>query len=111
MVLKELAPKLLVQCIRKVHGGGEWFETRSIGRLMGKIRQRNGELTRGNGLLTSREIEIMRIVAEGLSNQGIGQRLSIHEGTVKVHVHHIYEKLQVTSRVALLRHAQGKGWV
>lgn len=111
VVLKELAPKFLVQCIRKVHGGGEWFETRSIGRLMGKMRQRSDELTRGDGLLTPRESEIVRMVAEGLSNQGIGKRLSIHEGTVKVHVHHIYAKLKVTSRVALLRYAQGKGWV
>jgi hypothetical protein len=49
------------------------------------------------------------MVARGLSNQPIGKRLSIGEGTVKVHVHHIYGKLKVTSRVALFLCAREKG--
>jgi two-component system, NarL family, nitrate/nitrite response regulator NarL len=109
VVLKDMAPKLLVQCIRKVHAGGEWLERRSVARLLGRIRQRE---TQGDGgVLTRRELEVVHMVARGLSNQAIGKRLSIGEGTVKVHVHHIYAKLKVPSRVALLLHAQTKGWV
>jgi two-component system nitrate/nitrite response regulator NarL len=116
VVLKEMAPKLLVQCIRKVHAGGEWLETRSVVRLLGRIRQRrirqrDIKAQGDGGVLTRREIEILHMVARGLSNQAIGNRLSIGEGTVKVHVHHIYAKLKVTSRVALLLCAREKGWV
>jgi DNA-binding NarL/FixJ family response regulator len=111
VVLKEMAPKLLVQCIRKVHAGGEWIETRSVGRLLGRIRQREIKAQGDGGVLTRRELEIVHMVAAGLSNQAIAKRLSIGEGTVKVHVHHIYAKLKVSSRVALLLHAREKGWV
>jgi two-component system, NarL family, nitrate/nitrite response regulator NarL len=65
VVLKQMAPKLLVQCIRKVHAGGEWFETRSVSRILGEIRQRNTKTHRG-GELTAREREIVSTVAWGL---------------------------------------------
>ena len=110
VVLKEMAPRLLLQCIRKVHAGGEWFETRSIGHLVGRIRQ--GDATRNRAeALTRREIEVVQRVAQGLNNQAIAQSLSIGEGTVKVHLHRIYGKLKVRNRVELLLHAREKGWV
>jgi DNA-binding NarL/FixJ family response regulator len=111
VVLKDMAPKLLVQCIRKVHAGSEWLEMRSVARLVGRIRQREIKAQGDGGVLTRRELDVVHLVARGLSNQAIGKRLSISEGTVKVHVHHIYAKLKVTSRVALLLHAREKGWV
>ena len=51
--------------------------------------------------LTSREREIVLALAEGLSNKGVGRRLNISEGTVKVHLHNIYQKLGVKNRTAL----------
>jgi len=51
--------------------------------------------------LTSREREIVLALAEGLSNKGVGRRLNISEGTVKVHLHTIYQKLGVKNRTAL----------
>ena len=111
VVLKDMAPQLLVQCIRKVHAGGEWLERGSVARLLGRIRQREIKVQGDGGVLTRRELEVVHMVARGLSNQAIGKRLSIGEGTVKVHVHHIYRKLKVPSRVALLLHARTKGWV
>jgi DNA-binding NarL/FixJ family response regulator len=48
--------------------------------------------------LTSREQEMLRLVAEGLTNREIGQRLSISEETVKVHVRNIYGRIQARSR-------------
>jgi DNA-binding NarL/FixJ family response regulator len=111
VVLKDMAPKLLVQCIRKVHAGGEWIETRSVACLLRRIRQRQIKAQGDGGALTQRELEVVHLVARGFRNQAIGKRLSIAEGTVKLHVHHIYAKLKVTSRVALLLHAREKGWV
>jgi DNA-binding NarL/FixJ family response regulator len=51
--------------------------------------------------LTNRERQIIRLVSEGLSNKQIARRLSITDGTVKVHLHHICEKLQVSNRTAI----------
>ena len=51
--------------------------------------------------LTSREHEIVLALAEGLSNKGIGRRLNLSEGTVKVHLHNIYTKLGAKNRTAL----------
>ena len=51
--------------------------------------------------LTSREREIFFALAEGLSNKGVGRRLGLSEGTVKVHLHNIYSKLGVKNRTAL----------
>ena len=60
-------------------------------------------------LLTQREIEIVRLVTAGLTNKEIGARLFVTEGTVKVHLHNIFEKLQVRDRKALAFHAKEKG--
>jgi len=53
------------------------------------------------GLLTSRERQIIRLVSEGLSNKQIARRLNITDGTIKVHLHHIFEKLRVENRTTL----------
>ncbi len=53
----------------------------------------------------------MRLVANGLPNKAIAQKLSIAEGTVKIHLHRIYAKLKVDSRLALTLCAQDKGLV
>ena len=51
--------------------------------------------------LTSREREVVLALAEGLSNKDVGRKLSLSEGTVKVHLHNIYSKLGVKNRTAL----------
>jgi len=55
------------------------------------------------GVLTSREREVLGAVAEGLTNREIGERLFISERTVGVHVGHIFDKLQVRTRVQASR--------
>ena len=52
-------------------------------------------------MLTERECQIMELVSEGLSNKEIGRRLNLSEGTIKVHLHHTYQKLAVNNRTAL----------
>lgn len=51
--------------------------------------------------LTDRERQIMRLVSEGLSNKEIGRRLNIADGTIKVHLHHIFQKLDISNRTVL----------
>jgi DNA-binding NarL/FixJ family response regulator len=111
VVLKEMAPRLLVQCIRKVHAGGQWLEKRSVSLALEKLLRREDAVRQIAGVLTPREIEILRMVADGLRNKEITEHLYISEGTVKVHLHNIYEKLKVNSRLQLARYARDKGLV
>ena len=62
-------------------------------------------------MLTPREIEIVKMIASGLRNKAVADRLSISEGTVKIHLHNIYEKLGVDGRLELVLFAQEKGLV
>ena len=109
VVLKEMAPQMLVQCIRKVHAGEQWLERRSVGRALEKLLWRETGTREVARVLTPREIEIVRMVAAGLRNKEIADRLSISEGTVKIHLHHIYEKLHLNGRLELALYAQDRG--
>ena len=111
VVLKEMAPQLLVKCIRKVHAGGQWWEKRSLGRAMETMLRREAGEREIAGVLTPRELQIVRLVASGLHNKEIADKLTISEGTVKIHLHHIYEKLHVDGRLELTLYAQDKGLV
>jgi DNA-binding NarL/FixJ family response regulator len=111
VVLKEMAPQMLVQCVRKVHAGEQWLERRSVGRALEKLLSREAGAREVAGVLTPGEIEIVRMVASGLRNKEIADKLSISEGTVKIHLHHIYEKLHLNGRLELALYAQDRGLV
>ena len=111
VVLKEMAPRLLVECVRKVHAGEKWLEKHSVARAMDRMVKRESELQRLTRLLTPRELEIVRLAAEGLRNREIAERLTITEGTVKIHLHNIYEKLGVTGRPQLILYATREGLI
>lgn len=107
IVLKEMAPRLLVQCIREVHAGGEWLDIAPVGRALGQLLSREANEQALN--LTDREREVIRFVSKGLQNKDIASELGISEGTVKIHVHHIYAKLGLSNRVELAVYARDKG--
>jgi len=109
IVLKEMPSQLLIQCIRKVHAGEQWIERRSARLAMDKMLQRESGSRELARILTPREVELVRLIAKGLRNREIAEKLFISEGTVKIHLHNIYEKLKVDGRLALLRYAQEKG--
>lgn len=93
VVFKDLPVATLVECIRTVHAGGTWQAAPS---LIGDEASQ----------LTAREAEIVRMIADGLRNKEIAAELGISDGTVKVHLHRIYEKLGVDGRVELIFWAQ-----
>jgi DNA-binding NarL/FixJ family response regulator len=108
MLLKELAPQMVVQCVRKVHAGGQWVEKQAFGRALDTLLRREAGEREAASVLTPREIEMVSMVARGLRNKEMSQRLSISEGTVKIHLHNIYRKLKVENRVELILYAQSK---
>jgi DNA-binding NarL/FixJ family response regulator len=111
VVLKETAPRLLVEAVREVHAGGEWLEKGLVGRALRRLMDREHGQREVLRSLTTRELEIVRQVAEGLRNRAIAERLFISEGTVKIHLHRIYEKLGVDGRLELALYAREKGLV
>jgi DNA-binding NarL/FixJ family response regulator len=109
VVLKEMTTKLLFECLRRVHAGGQWLEKDSAIRAMAKLVRREARAREVAGLLTPRELEVVRLVAQGCTNKEIADRLFIAEGTAKIHLHNIYEKARVSRRAELMRFANEYG--
>jgi DNA-binding NarL/FixJ family response regulator len=109
IVLKELAPNVLMTCLRKVAAGGQWLEKDAVGKALTKMVRREQGLETIAGLLTARELEIVKLVCMGMRNKEIAEKLSVTEGTVKVHLHSVYEKTKVAGRLELMLYARDKG--
>jgi two-component system nitrate/nitrite response regulator NarL len=109
VVLKEMAPNLLVEAVREVHAGGRWLDQRSMSLALGGLFDKEGAAREPAQALTPRELEIVRMVCRGLRNRAIAEQLCISEGTVKIHLHNIYQKTGVDGRLELTLYAQGRG--
>ena len=104
LVLKQQSPELLNKAIRKVLEGEVWFDRASLSRIVReKIEPAVAE--EKTSLLTVREREVIGLVAEGLKNKQIGERLFITQSTVTHHLGSIFSKLQVSDRTELLIYA------
>jgi two-component system, NarL family, nitrate/nitrite response regulator NarL len=116
-LLKDLRPEQLFDMIRSVMRNETPLSPTIAGRLLQEIR--DGSTRRDASTqpsedpsVTPRELEILQLVAEGLSNKEIGKRLWITEGTVKNHVHNALEKLHMKNRIQaaayIVRHGLGR---
>jgi two-component system NarL family response regulator len=102
-VLKgETAREDLLACVRAVSRGETWIHPIAAARLTERMTTPN---------LTSREIEVLRLMVVGKSNKEIGSSLNVTEGTVKVHVNHILSKLGAAGRVEAIVVAVQRGFV
>jgi len=104
VVLKDMAPALLVRAVREVHEGRTWIERDAAAQVVDRMRHRSvagGEIA---ATLTPRELEIARMVAKGLPTRVVAENLKITEGTAKLHLHHVYEKLGLTGRLELVHY-------
>jgi len=115
-LLKDLRPEQLYELIHAVMRDETALSPAIAGRLMAEFRERPRSArvvtpASAEPALTMREIRVMQLVADGLSNKEIGVRLSITEGTVKNHVHNALEKLQLENRIQaaayVVRHGLG----
>jgi two-component system, NarL family, nitrate/nitrite response regulator NarL len=105
IVLKESAPDTLITALHAIAGGQKWLSGALVNGASTRLRELQAEITRVTDALSPREIEIMLSVAEGLSNKEVGRRLKISEGTVKMHLHSIYQKINVSNRTSLANFA------
>jgi DNA-binding NarL/FixJ family response regulator len=99
-VLKDDPPEQLITAIRTVAAGDALLSPTITRRVIRQFARRNRpERPQGVDDLTARELEILQLVANGLSNAEIGRQLFIGETTVKTHVTHILQKLNLRDRV------------
>lgn len=102
--LKDSRPADLFSAIRSAAAGISALSPTIATRLLGRTQKPDESLT-------SREIEVLELLARGYSNKELGRALFVSEGTVKSHLHHIYTKLRVDSRGAAIAHAVREGIV
>jgi two-component system, NarL family, nitrate/nitrite response regulator NarL len=101
VLIKSAATQLLIESIRSVMAGGYWVGTHSVQNLVSYLQSQIREADRRKFGLTPREIEIVSVVAAGLSNKEIAQTLKIADDTVKHHMSNIFDKLGVSTRLEL----------
>ena len=102
MVLKTSDPGLLTECMDAVVAGKRWIDPE----IADRTRQAE-ERAASAPPLTRRERELIELVRQGLKNRDIATELGVTEGTVKVYLHAIFDKLQVENRTELALRAAG----
>jgi two-component system NarL family response regulator len=101
-ILKDIAADALVTCIRDVLAGKTYLAPAAAAKLAERLTQVQ---------LTPRELAALQLMANGSSNKEIAVALKISERTVKSHLAHLFDKLQVTSRTEAVRVATRRGLV
>ena len=111
-LLKDVSPDDLVEAIRAVHRGEARLAPNIARKLMEQVAHQAEPKTEPLAEeLTERELEVIRLVAKGLSNQTIGQQLFISDKTVKTHISNILSKLNLEDRTQLAIYAIKNGLV
>ncbi|MCM2314014.1 MAG: response regulator transcription factor [Thermoanaerobaculia bacterium] len=111
LVLKESASTQLIDALRRVAMGLRAVDPALVSAAASRSMSRREARRELENLLSPRETDVVRMVAKGLRNKEIAEKLTITEGTVKSYLHSIYEKLGVKGRVELTLLAQDKGLV
>jgi NarL family two-component system response regulator LiaR len=107
-LLKDSRPRELVQAIEAVHQGRPYLHPGIALKMFRELNQPS-ITSEGNAPLTSRELTVLKQIAQGLSNQKIAENLVISERTVTTHVSNILGKLQVANRTQAALFALRKG--
>lgn len=105
-LLKASRPELLLRAVRDVHEGRAVLDPAIAPALMEEVK-RPAALDEP---LTGRELEVVRLVARGLTNREIAERLVISERTVRTHISRVLDKLNLVNRTQVALHALRRGW-
>jgi DNA-binding NarL/FixJ family response regulator len=116
IVLKQTAPELITKSIRKVNSGEIWLDSHTTAAVMRQfaspgdaLAAASGGKSRERSPLSTREREIVQLVAQGYKNKEMAEKMFISEQTVKNHLHNIFDKLGVSDRLELALYAIHKG--
>ena len=101
-LLKDVQPEELFRCIRAVYAGDAYLQPRVAAKLVQRVQEPS---------LTDREVQILKLLAQGKSNRSIGVDLHITESTVKSHLKSLFAKLDVTSRAEAITLAARRGFI
>jgi two-component system, NarL family, nitrate/nitrite response regulator NarL len=99
VISKDVTPQTLLQILRQVVDDEGLLSLPASAQSI--VHEQGATLEKALIALTVRERQIMHLVSQGLTNKEIGRRLNIADGTIKVHLHHIFQKLDVGNRTAL----------
>lgn len=110
-LLKSSPQEELAAAIRKVATGQQYFSTQVTLSLLNKPQNSNNAESESAGLLTERETEIIKLIAEGFSNKEIGAKLFISHRTVDTHRTNLMKKIQVENIAGLISYAIKNGIV
>jgi NarL family two-component system response regulator LiaR len=107
-LLKDTSPQALLRAIRDIHAGTPTMHPLVARKLIQEL-QRPSDLPPTREPLTEREMEVLRLVARGLSNEEIAERLYIGERTARTHVSNILSKLHLANRTQAALYALREG--
>jgi DNA-binding NarL/FixJ family response regulator len=111
-VLKQSAPTELIHAIRAVAAGGKYIDPKLAAKVMGSFSGRAGaSRSESKGSLSDRESEVLRLIALGYSNKEIAASLFLSVKTIEVHKANAMRKLNLRSRIDLVRYAIFQGWL
>jgi DNA-binding NarL/FixJ family response regulator len=110
-LLKNMHPSKLVSTLRSVQKGESALSRSMTLRLMEELARTKEPSQTGDPTLTRREVEVLREIASGVSNQEIADHLFISENTVKYHVHSVLEKLNLSDRRDAAIYARERGLI
>ena len=108
-LLKDAEPEDLVAAIHQVYRGEPSLPPAIARKLLREIRQPSPHTQTTPDPLTERELEVLSLVAKGLDNQAIANRLTVTEVTVRTHISHILDKLHLANRVQATLYALRTG--
>ncbi|HLX90852.1 MAG TPA: response regulator transcription factor [Puia sp.] len=111
-LIKDEKRDRIIECIHDVHDGGSYLSPTVASKAM-KYLQKSyiPENAAPGNPLSKREQEILELVIDGNTYHEIAARLFISMGTVKSHIYHIYEKLQVKNKIEAAKKASGNKWI
>lgn len=116
-LIKDANPEELAAAIKAVQTGGTYFGKQVKEALLNKVNMKGTENDTQEEFsdliepLTDREVDVLKSIGQGLGNSEIAEKLYISKNTVKTHVSHIFQKLNVTSRTEAAFYAMQKGLI
>ncbi len=114
-ITKEASLEKLKEIILQVHGGEMYCSPEIASAMFSRVAELSHLGLQAkrldNQVLTARELEVLRLIAEGLDNDGIANRLHVSAHTVKNHIHNIFKKIKVRRRIEAVNYGHRQGWL